>query len=99
MKIYNYLICYDISDAKRLRKVAKILEQTSIRIQKSVFFYQIGLKNELKQLVDELNNEISNEDDDVRIYKIDINSSLSINSAVDLKKPNLIGEIDYAKYL
>ena len=98
MKIYNYLICYDISDDKRLRKTAKILEQSSIRIQKSIYFYQTGLKNELKVLIESINTIISDEDD-VRIYKIDINSSLSINNAIDLKKPYIIGEIDYAKYL
>ena len=98
MKIYNFLICYDISDDKRLRKVAKILEQNSIRIQKSIFFYQVGLNNELKSIIKSINDIIS-DDDDVRIYKIDINNSLSINSAINLKKPNIIGDIDYAKYI
>ena len=98
MKIFNYIICYDISDEKRLRATAKILEQASIRIQKSIYFFQTGFKNELEELVFNINKIITDEDD-VRIYKIDINSSLSINSAIDLKKPNIIGEIDYAKYL
>lgn len=98
MKTYNYLVCYDISDDKRLRKVARILEQSAIRIQKSIFLYQIGLSYNLNELVSSLLEQITNEDD-VRIYKIDINTSLSINSAIDLKKPNIIGVIDYAKYL
>ena len=98
MKTYHYLICYDISDDKRLRKTAKILEQSSIRIQKSIYFYETGQQGELKFLIESINKNIS-DDDDVRIYKIDINSSLSINNAIDLKKPNLIGEIDNAKYI
>jgi len=98
MKIYNYLICYDISDDKRLRKTAKLLEQYSQRIQKSIYFYQTGLNHKLKQLIKSI-DEIITDHDDVRVYKIDINSSLSINSAVDLKTPNIIGAIDYAKYL
>ena len=39
MKKFNFLICYDISDEKRLAKVAKELEKVSIRIQKSIFFF------------------------------------------------------------
>ena len=98
MKIYNFLICYDISDDKRLKKVAKILEQNAIRIQKSIFFYHFGLNNELKTIIKSI-NDIITDDDDVRIYKIDINNSLSINSAINLKKPNIIGDINYAKYI
>lgn len=98
MKIYSYIISYDISDNKRLSNTAKLLAQVSIRIQKSIYFYQTGLNSELKTLIDLINKIISDEDD-VRIYKIDIDNSISINSAVDLKKPTLIGDIDYEKYL
>ena len=38
MKRFDFLVCYDIADAKRLRKVAKLLEKEAIRIQKSQFF-------------------------------------------------------------
>ena len=33
----EYIFCYDISDAKRLRKAAKILQGQALRIQKSVY--------------------------------------------------------------
>ncbi|NPA39645.1 MAG: CRISPR-associated endonuclease Cas2 [Thermodesulfobacteria bacterium] len=33
----NYLVCYDISDEKRLRKIAKIMEDYGIRVLYSVF--------------------------------------------------------------
>lgn len=33
----RYLICYDIADNKKRRKIAKFLEAFSIRIQGSVF--------------------------------------------------------------
>lgn len=99
MKTYNFLICYDISDDKRLRKVAKILEQDAIRIQKSVFFYQTIANDSIKDIIKNLNEIISDDEDDVRIYKIDIQSALSINSAIDLKIPNLIGGITDAKYI
>jgi len=93
MELY-FLIAYDISDKKRLSKVAKILEQKAMRIQKSLYFYQTNNSDKLKNLVKIINENISNEDD-VRIYKIDINSSLAINSAINLKTSNIIG-VNYA---
>jgi CRISPR-associated protein Cas2 len=33
----NYLICYDISQNRRRSKVARILEKSGTRLQKSVF--------------------------------------------------------------
>lgn len=32
-----YLVCYDISNPKRLRRTAKVLENFGIRVQKSFF--------------------------------------------------------------
>ncbi|WP_022853921.1 CRISPR-associated endonuclease Cas2 [Thermodesulfatator atlanticus] len=37
MKRTHYLICYDIADDKRLRKVAKIMEDYGVRVLYSVF--------------------------------------------------------------
>ena len=88
-KTYYFLICYDISDNKRLRNIAKLLEQDAVRIQKSVFFYIQSIPNEMKFLVSKINDIITHEDD-VRIYKIDINSSLQLNNAINLKKPFII---------
>lgn len=36
-KRHRYLVCYDIADSKRLRRVAKICESYGNRIQFSVF--------------------------------------------------------------
>ena len=44
-----YFISYDISDPKRLRKVAKTLENFGIRIQKS--FFQCEMSEEMKNNV------------------------------------------------
>ncbi len=33
----NYLVCYDISDEKRLRKIAKVMEDYGVRVLYSVF--------------------------------------------------------------
>jgi len=91
MKKFNFLICYDIAEKKRLSKVAKHLEKESIRIQKSIFYYMNASKKDIEETVQKLESIISKDEDDVRIYKIDIESSLHLKSAVNLKKPNIIG--------
>ncbi len=49
----HYLIIYDISDEKRLSKVAKVMEQYAIRVQKSVFEGTMPevIKNKIKEKV------------------------------------------------
>ena len=39
-----YLVCYDISNPRRLRRAARILENFGIRIQKSFFQCEMGQK-------------------------------------------------------
>ena len=48
-----YMICYDISNPKRLRKTAKVLENYGIRVQKSFFQCEMNKKvmNNLKKQV------------------------------------------------
>jgi CRISPR-associated protein Cas2 len=50
---HNYLIGYDIADAKRLRKVAKILEGFGTRVQYSFFhcFISEGQKKRMRTLI------------------------------------------------
>jgi len=91
MKRFNFLICYDISNTKRLRKVAKALESVSIRIQKSIFYYMDASSEDMKDIVTKLKNLIDNDEDDIRIYKVDKYSSLNLKSAINLIKPNIIG--------
>jgi len=90
MKKLHFLICYDVSDEKRLRKVAKLLEKIAIRIQYSVFLYSHTSKNDLMQTVLKLEEIINIEEDDIRIYKVNITKSLHLKSAIDLKYPNII---------
>ncbi len=64
-----YLISYDISDEKRLRKMAKLLEEYGYRVQKSVFvcflteFMYETLRQKIKLLIDL-------HQDRVRIYQL-----------------------------
>ncbi len=92
MKDFNFLVCYDIADPKRLAKIAKLLENNGIRIQKSIFFCPSFSKKNLKELSFKIEEIIDNDADDVRIYQIDIHHSIHLNSAVDLKNPNIIGD-------
>ena len=53
----SYLVCYDISDPKRLRKVARACEDYGYRRQLSVFLCRVSatdivrLKNRLYELI------------------------------------------------
>lgn len=90
MKRFNFLICYDIADKKRLVKVAKSLEKEAIRIQNSVFYYMDGSKDDIKKIVSTLEEIIDSQADDIRIYKVDKDSSLHLKSGVNLKQPNIL---------
>jgi len=92
MQRYDFIVCYDIADKKRLQKIAKQLEKASIRIQKSVFFYQQASKHDIKTLVENLNKILNEKEDDIRIYQIDTLKSINRNSGISLKKPNIIIE-------
>ncbi len=91
MKRFNFLICYDISSPKRLQKIAKLLESFTIRIQYSLYYCMDASAEEMKELVKKLNELIDQEEDDIRIYKVDKNRSLNLKSAIDLKQPNILG--------
>jgi len=63
------MFCYDISNEKRLGKVAKILEQSGIRVQKS--FFQCEMSNEKKdELRDRLLKVINIRQDSLFIYPL-----------------------------
>lgn len=94
MKRFDFLVCYDIADTKRLRRVAKCLESVAMRIQKSIFYYMGASAGDITSLVKILNEIIDKKEDDIRIYKIDIHSSINLKSAINLKKPNIIGGAD-----
>ena len=65
----QYLICYDICDAKRLRKTAEILEDYGMRVQKS--FFQVEMpKERLEGLVRRILRIINTRYDKLYIYPI-----------------------------
>lgn len=64
-----YLVCYDITKPRRLRKVAKLLEKWGLRVQYS--FFQCDLDDDkMKTMVRKLIAEINEEEDRLYIYPI-----------------------------
>lgn len=86
MKTDRYLICYDISDQKRLAKLARTLDKIAYRIQYSIYLLENASKSEVLALADEIMEIIDEKADDVRIYRIK-NSGLRAGCAVDLDNP------------
>ncbi|MFQ5456201.1 MAG: CRISPR-associated endonuclease Cas2 [Nitrospirota bacterium] len=65
----NYLVCYDITRPKRLRKVFKLMKGTGIHIQYSVFHCSLTWQ-QLLDLKERLKNIINPRFDDIRIYPL-----------------------------
>lgn len=64
-----WLICYDISDPKRLYRVAKALKPFGVRVQKSVFECWLTSAG-LKTLLERMDEIIDPEIDSVRCYPL-----------------------------
>lgn len=89
MRKKDFIICYDIADKKRLSRIAKIMEQNSIRIQRSVYLYEDVTKNELDILTKKILNILDENFDDLRIYTIK-DKGINLESAVDLNNPLIL---------
>lgn len=87
---HDFVVCYDIADVKRLRKISKCMEKKAFRIQKSLFFYPKASQSNIFELVDELNEILDENEDDIRIYHVDVKNSIALQSGIDLKNFNLI---------
>lgn len=83
---HHYLICYDITDEKRLRTIAKMLEKRAIRVQYSVFLFQ-GTITDFKGLLRILERRIKSSDD-LRCYRLS-----------DFSKTFFIGENLFPEHL
>jgi len=65
----KYILCYDIQDDKRLRKVSKIMEAYGYRVQKSVFGAFLSV-NDMEELDRRLKKTLNEKEDSVRIYRM-----------------------------
>ena len=64
-----YLLCYDICKPSRLKKVHRIVKKQGIALQYSVFAIAVT-HNELRRLMQSLDNVIDPKADDIRFYPI-----------------------------
>jgi CRISPR-associated protein Cas2 len=69
----EYLAAYDIADPKRLKKIARLMESYGIRVQKSVFEFNLG-DSRMKALKIDIAKVIDETEDSVRIYPMFANS-------------------------
>lgn len=65
----NYLVCYDIKDDKRLRRVFSLTKQYGIHLQYSVFYCRFTWV-ELQKFKSNLAEIINKKEDDIRIYPL-----------------------------
>ena len=65
----NYLVCYDITEPRRLAKVYKFIKGKGLHIQYSVFHCSLTWPN-LLEIKEKLNYLIDEKEDDVRIYPL-----------------------------
>ena len=86
MRRYDFVICYDIADPKRLRKIAKTIEKKAMRIQYSVFFMMHTTQAEVTALLERMTALYHEEQDDIRVYKIK-HTGIHMGAAVDLERP------------
>ncbi|MCX7857062.1 MAG: CRISPR-associated endonuclease Cas2 [Deltaproteobacteria bacterium] len=64
-----YLVCYDISDERRLTRLFNYMKDMGIHLQYSVFYCVLDW-DELVNLKMEISRIIKDEEDDVRIYPL-----------------------------
>lgn len=64
-----FLIAYDVSDPRRLRRVARVLERRAVRCQLSVFLFR-GTAAEVAALLDELAALIRPAEDVVQAWPV-----------------------------
>lgn len=65
----RYLVCYDIAQPRRLRRVARILERHALRCQKSVFLFR-GTVRELDDVLAETGRVIDVDEDLVQAWRL-----------------------------
>lgn len=74
------LVCYDISNPKRLRKVAKICEAHGVRLQKSCFQADVEDNEKFRKLITSIEQVMNKKKDSLIIYAVcDDCSRLSIS--------------------
>jgi CRISPR-associated protein Cas2 len=85
----RFILCYDISDEKRLAKIAKIIEKISLRIQRSIYYFEDVSEEEIIKSINEAVSIMDKEKDDLRIYRIR-KDTYALYDGIDLNDPYTI---------
>lgn len=72
----DYVVCYDITNPRRLRRVHRCLRRWGVPLQYSVFYCQLN-QGERQALIADLRDRIDHRTDDVRIYGIQASGKVS----------------------
>lgn len=64
-----WLFCYDIADARRLGKVARLAKEYGIPFQYSVYLV-IANQARLNELLEKIREAINEKEDDIRCYPV-----------------------------
>lgn len=67
----DYIICYDITDPRRLQRVHRCLKRRATPLQYSVFLYR-GSERQLLRHLAELEDLMDPRSDDVRAYPLPV---------------------------
>lgn len=91
------VVTYDVSTEtaagrRRLRRVAKVCESMGQRVQKSVFECRVS-EMQLEQLEQRLLSEISQAQDNLRIYRISESAQLSVKEFGVFRSTNFDGPL------
>ncbi len=65
----NYLVCYDIRDDRRLRRIFNLTKGHGLHLQYSVFYCRFTWP-ELQRFKSRLSKMIDRKKDDIRIYPL-----------------------------
>ncbi|MBU1055691.1 MAG: CRISPR-associated endonuclease Cas2 [Proteobacteria bacterium] len=65
----NMIVAYDIADEKRLARVAKIIKDYGIRVQKSIFELEID-SNTFAEMKSRVEKQIVPEEDGVKYFPV-----------------------------
>lgn len=65
----DYIVCYDITDPRRLGRIHRAMKKQALPLQRSVFLLQ-GSELSLRRCLDELELLMDPHDDDIRAYPL-----------------------------
>ncbi len=65
----DYIVCYDITDPRRLGRIHRLLKKRALAVQYSVFLFT-GTEAQLERCLADLNRLMDPRHDDIRAYPL-----------------------------